>query len=467
VGDGSTQQSEPSFRILGSIQVVAADRVVAFAGAKQRTIVAMLILDAGRAVSVERLIDGVWGDDAPDNVRATLQVHVSQIRKLLGDAHLSHLLQTRPAGYVLEIGPEETDVGRFEVGQQQARASLAAGRSDDALRLALSSLELWRGPPLGGAAPGPFVVRSIASLLERHHETVELAADAALLAGKSGLVLSRLEQLALDEPFRESTWIRWAAALYDVGRQADALDRLAVLRKTLRDELGLDPGTAVAAMETAILNHDLSSGRVEAEGHRHVGSDAYLDVTTNATRSTLPLTSARCTVGSSPDSELVIDDRSVSAVHALFERMNGVWFVEDLGSRNGTFVNGRRVVSRHAVRPGSEIRLGLARAVLRGIASAPHPQTEVIDEQPALTQTERDVLVELCRPLLETDAFASPTRTGAIAAHLGMTEEDVQSVLATLFALFATPDGPRRVAQLAAAAMTTGSVSVGDVEPRS
>jgi SARP family transcriptional regulator, regulator of embCAB operon len=466
VGDGSTQKGELLVRILGSVHVVAAGEVVAFAGAKQRAIIAMLALDAGRAVSVERLIDGVWGDDAPDNVRAALQVHVSQIRKVLGEAHLSHLLQTRPPGYLLEIDPEYTDVGRFEVGLRRARAALDASNSDDALGLALSSLEVWQGAPMGGAAAGPFVTRSIAALLERHHEAVELAADAALVAGKSGLVLPRLEALALDEPFRESTWIRWAAALYDVGRQADALDRLAVLRKTLREELGLEPGADVLSIETAILNHDLLRSRVQIEQHREVGPSACLEVTTNVTRFTLALTSDRCTVGSSPEGELVIDDRSVSAVHALFERMNGVWFVEDLGSRNGTFVNGQRVVSRHSIRPGDEIRLGLTRSVLSGIVSVPHPQTELIDDQPMLSPAERDVLIELCRPLLETDAFASPAPIDAIAEHLGMTEDDVQAILAKLFALFATPDGARRFAHLAAAAVTTGSVSPGDLTPR-
>ena len=106
--------------------------------------------------------------------------------------------------------------------------------------------------------------------------------------------------------------------------------------------------------------------------------DGHLEVWTTSGRALLPLDTDRCTLGSSSDSDLVVEDGSVSRVHALFERLGGVWFVEDLGSRNGTYVNGQRISGRRLVRPGDEVRLGVARLVLRGVVSSTGMATSVV-----------------------------------------------------------------------------------------
>ena len=131
------------------------------------------------------------------------------------------------------------------------------------------------------------------------------------------------------------------------------------------------------------------------------------------------LTSERCTIGSSADSDLVVDDGSVSRAHALFEQLGGAWFVEDLGSRNGTYLNGQRITGRRVVRPGDEIRLGVVRVVLRGVVSSSGMATSLVDEPPVLTRRERDVLVALCQPLLAGDPFTEPASIREIATDTG------------------------------------------------
>jgi pSer/pThr/pTyr-binding forkhead associated (FHA) protein len=122
------------------------------------------------------------------------------------------------------------------------------------------------------------------------------------------------------------------------------------------------------------------------EESRRLVVQGHLEVWASSGRSLLPLPAGRCSIGSSNDSDVVVDEASVSRVHALFEQLGGVWFVEDLGSRNGTYVNGQRISGRRVVRPGDEIRLGVVRVVLRGVVSGTRAATSVVDEPPVLTR---------------------------------------------------------------------------------
>jgi hypothetical protein len=191
--------------------------------------------------------------------------------------------------------------------------------------------------------------------------------------------------------------------------------------------------------------------------------DGHLEVWTSSGRSLLPLRAGRSAIGSSTESDLVIDESSVSRAHALIEHFAGAWFVEDLGSRNGTYVNGQRISGRRVVRPGDEIRLGVVRAVLRGGPSG-GTATSAVDEPPILTRRERDVLVALCQPLLAADPFTEPASIREIAAALVVSEAAIKQHLANLFVKFDVGDGEHRRARLANAAMSTGAVSLGDLQ---
>jgi hypothetical protein len=179
----------------------------------------------------------------------------------------------------------------------------------------------------------------------------------------------------------------------------------------------------------------------------------------------LPLVAQRCTVGSSAESDLVVDDPSVSRTHVLLEQLGGAWFVEDLGSRNGTYLNGQRITSRRVVRPGDEVRLGLVRVVLGGVVSAGGPTTSVVDEPPVLTRREHDVLVTLCRPLRSGDPFTEPASIREIAAELFVSDAAVKQHLANLFDKFGIAEGDRRRVRLANAALSSGAVTLGDLQP--
>ena len=195
--------------------------------------------------------------------------------------------------------------------------------------------------------------------------------------------------------------------------------------------------------------------------------EGHLEVWTASGRSLLQLIAVRCTIGSSAASDVVVDDVSVSRTHTLLEQLGGAWFVEDLGSRNGTYVNGQRVTGRRALRPGDEIRLGRARLVLRGLLSGSGTATATIDEPPVLTPRERDTLVALCQPLLSGDPFTEPASIREIASELVVSDAAVKQHLANLYAKFGIDDGERRRVRLANAALFTGAVSLGDLRAES
>ena len=189
---------------------------------------------------------------------------------------------------------------------------------------------------------------------------------------------------------------------------------------------------------------------------------SYVEVWGRGGRELRALDSVRVTVGTLGSNDLVVDTEGVSRVHAVFERFGDTWTVRDLGSRNGTFVNGGRIIGERALNPGDEILLGRLRLLFHGPARG--TETAAIAPPPPLTPRERDVLLALCRPLLTGDAFTEPASTRAIAAELVVSEAAVKQHLSRLYAKFdlSTQDERRRV-QLANAAVARGAVKLGDL----
>jgi hypothetical protein len=171
----------------------------------------------------------------------------------------------------------------------------------------------------------------------------------------------------------------------------------------------------------------------------------------------------RLTVGSAPDNDLVIGDPSVSRIHALLQQLNGRWFIEDCGSRNGSTVNGQVVTSMHPLNPADEVRLGRARLVLRGQASPGGTPTDAVVARPPITPRERDVLIALCAPLAEGDVFTEPATVREIAGLLHVTENAVKQHVANLSAKFGIDGRERRRSRLANAALDTGVVTLADL----
>lgn len=189
---------------------------------------------------------------------------------------------------------------------------------------------------------------------------------------------------------------------------------------------------------------------------------SYLEVWGPAGRDLKPLDGDRLTVGTDPSNDLAPDHRGLSRVHAVFARYGKAWSIRDLGSRNGTFVNGERIIGERTLHPGDEVLLANLRIVFHSPATGASP-TESIEEPPALTHRERDVLVALCRPLLDGDAFTEPASIKAIAAELVVTEAAVKQHMGHLYQKFGiAPDAERRRVRLANAAVARGAVRVGE-----
>lgn len=191
---------------------------------------------------------------------------------------------------------------------------------------------------------------------------------------------------------------------------------------------------------------------------------SYVEVWGRLGRVLRALDSERMTVGTLESNDVVVDFEGVSRVHAVFERFGDTWTVRDLGSRNGTFVNGGRIIGEHALHSGDEILLGRLRLLFHGPTRG--AETAAIAAPPPLTPRERDVLLALCRPLLTGDAFTEPASTRAIAAELVVSEAAVKQHLSRLYGKFdvSTHDERRRV-QLANAAVARGAVKLGDLRP--
>lgn len=238
------------FRILGPLEVADGERLLALGGAKQRALLALLVLNANRAVSVERLLEALWGEQQPASGAKTLHVYVSQLRKVLG----AERLVTQPPGYLLRVGAEELDEASFHALRDQAATASGEGTAE----LLRAALALWRGPPLGDFAYEQFAQAEISRLEELRLTTIEQRVDADIELGRHASLVGELEALVVANPLRERLRRQLMTVLYRSGRQAEALAVYQDARRTLVDELGIDPSRELRELESAILRQDVA-----------------------------------------------------------------------------------------------------------------------------------------------------------------------------------------------------------------
>jgi DNA-binding SARP family transcriptional activator len=248
------------FRVLGPLEVRDNDEPLTLGGAKQRALLAILLLNANEVVSSDRLIDELWGAGAPLTAAKSLQVHVSNLRKVLEPARergqSGQVLVTRPPGYLLKIDPDQLDLTRFDRLTNNGREALASGDSERAARLLREALSLWGGPALADIAFEPFAQAEIARLEELRVAVLEDRLQADLDCGRHAEVIGELERLVGAEPLRERPRGQLMLALYRSGRQAEALDAYRGARDTLVEELGIEPGRELQRLHEAILRQD-------------------------------------------------------------------------------------------------------------------------------------------------------------------------------------------------------------------
>src|SRR5256884_4071443 len=191
-----SQGAAMDFRILGPLEVEESGRVIPLGGPKQRALLAVLLLNANRSVSLDRLVDALWGERPRQPAATTIHVYVSQLRKVLGRKRLV----TQKPGYVLQVTPDELDLARFE------RLTVRARRADDPAEragLLREALGLWRGAPFDDLAYEPFVAGEAAHLEEARLAALEERIDAELTLGGSSELVAELERLVAQHPLRE------------------------------------------------------------------------------------------------------------------------------------------------------------------------------------------------------------------------------------------------------------------------
>jgi WD40 repeat protein/DNA-binding SARP family transcriptional activator len=243
------------FLILGPIDIRNSSGAVSLGGSKPRALLAVLLLHANEPVSAERLALALWGEDAPGGAVKTIQVHVSRLRKALGDADV---VSTTPAGYCLRVRPGELDAERFERLVEHGRRALGEGQPDDAVTILREALALWRGPALAELALEPFAGAEIARLEEQRLSALELRAEADLAAGRHAELVGELQRLVADNPTRERLAAQLMLALYRCGRQTEALETYTATRRVLVDEVGIEPGPHLRELHQAILRQDVT-----------------------------------------------------------------------------------------------------------------------------------------------------------------------------------------------------------------
>lgn len=241
-------------RVLGSFGAEVNGESVPLGGPRQRGVLALLVAARGHVVSVDRMIEDLWRGEPPSRALASLQAYVSNLRRLLEPGRPprtpARLLVSASPGYALRLPPESVDAWRFEDLLDEAR-TLTEPQAARA-RLA-EALGLWQGPAFAEVADEPWAAAETARLNELRLVARELHVAAGLRTGDAASVVPEAERLTRDEPLREEGWRLHALALWSSARQADALATLRRARATFADELGLDPGPDLVALEEAIL----------------------------------------------------------------------------------------------------------------------------------------------------------------------------------------------------------------------
>lgn len=282
------------FGVLGPVEVWNGEQRVAMPAGRQRALLAYLLLNRNTVVSTDRLIDELWPATAPATAAKIVRNLVSELRKLIGGA-TGIALETEARGYRLRAPAQEVDAARFEELAMQGRHLLERGKADRARVVLIEALQLWRGSPYADVCESPSARSEGARLEELRLLCLEDRFEAELTLGRHVELVSELEAAIDREPFRENVRAQLMVALYRSGRQAEALSAYRDTRRTLVDELGLEPSRRLRELEQAMLAQDPS---LDWDG---------VELGAKVSRVTLPR----------PASSFVGREREMEEVHAL------------------------------------------------------------------------------------------------------------------------------------------------------
>ncbi|MFB8280145.1 BTAD domain-containing putative transcriptional regulator [Nocardia colli] len=355
------------FGVLGAVELTIDGVGQALGGPKQRAVLAYLVINANRPVSVEALAQAVWEDNPPPDIRTSLHTIVSNLRKPLRDNGIDArvVLAQVGTGYRVTVADEASDVQRFRVRKDAGLRALSAGQFQQASELLSDAIGQWRGPVLADLRGLAFADAYATVLDDDRLSAIEARAEADIAQGRAGLVASELALLVRDYPLREPLWAQLITALYVDGRQSDALDAARRLRATLADELGIDPSPPIRELEARILRQDPLDSRAQAVA-ASIGATTIVEQSSGAQTAllrersgqTYTLTGTVTRLGRLPDNDIVLEHGKVSRHHAAILHNGLTYLIKDLLSSNGVFVDGLRIVDTGVLIDGAVIRIG-------------------------------------------------------------------------------------------------------------
>jgi DNA-binding SARP family transcriptional activator len=358
------------FRVLGPLEVTSGDESLRLGGAKQRSVLAILILNANRVVSVDRLIRSIWAESAPNDATGIIHVYISSLRRILNPGRELGLrvIVRRDPGYQLAVEPHQVDLLCFEQLLEDASRSARANRLEQAEDQYRRALALWRGQALADLISHPLSPAVTLRLEERRDAAEEALFDVGLRRGRHRELVADLEAAVRENPSRERLCGLLMTALYRSGRQADALAAYQYVRAELRDRLGIDPSPELRRLELAMLSQD---PQLDLPSRPWSGDPYALDGTRTAPNpaargvawlelpdgTKVSLEARPLMIGRHGDCDVVIAAGDVSRRHAQIRPSVAGPVLFDLSSTNGTLVNGAPVLHR-LLEDGDLISLG-------------------------------------------------------------------------------------------------------------
>jgi SARP family transcriptional regulator, regulator of embCAB operon len=358
------------FGVLGPLQVRMGDVSVPLGTPKQRAVLAMLILNANRPVSIDSLIGAAWDQRPPQGARATLHAYISNLRRVMSDAGIDRsVLTNTPPGYQLSIGDDQYDFGRFIAEKNAGVQAAADAKFEEAGQHLLTALGQWRGPVLEDLCEFQFV-ETLAAAIDEERVLVYIArAEAEIACGRPHSVIAELEALTARHGYREPLWAQLITAYYLADRQSDALDAYLRLKALLAEDLGIDPGWTIRELYEKILRQEPLDARKVAQSH---AEDTIVAQSDNAIQVRRPATAAlvgadgrryalagtATRIGRSPDNDIVLSDAKVSRHHAVIADDGRTLLITDLGSANGVRVRRKRIDPSAELRHGDRVRIG-------------------------------------------------------------------------------------------------------------
>jgi SARP family transcriptional regulator, regulator of embCAB operon len=268
----TTSGQVTELQVLGPLEARIGGEPVSLGGAKQRAVLAVLLLREGEVVSVDRLIEEVWGNDPPPSAAHTLESYVSRLRQLFNGNGPG--LVRRGAGYTLELVDAMLDARVFVELHEQAGHAAAEEDHGRVVRLATAALAVWRGPALADVVLASAGRAEAERLEELRLRTQELRFDAQLALGRHEQIVGELQSLVAQSPYRERFVAQLMLALYRSGRHAEALDVYERTRRRLDDDLGLQPSAELQQLSGQIVRQDPELRWVDPGLRPHLAVDA-------------------------------------------------------------------------------------------------------------------------------------------------------------------------------------------------